>query len=57
MAVFKQVDNILGILRQLVKGAGQGLFGNAVFFDTVFPNTAKENDVLYNSDDGQTYAI
>ena len=51
MATIKQTDNIIGLLRQLVKGAGGGLFGNAIFFDIAFPNPslAKANDVFINT--------
>lgn len=44
MAVIRQVNDIISLLRELVKGAGQGLFGNAIFFDEQ-PVTAKPNDI------------
>jgi hypothetical protein len=44
MATIQQTNEILGLLRELVKGAGQGLFGNAIFFDEQ-PVTAKPNDI------------
>jgi hypothetical protein len=59
MSTIKQTDDIIGLLRQLLKGAGGGLFGNAIFFDIAFPNPslAKANDVFINTNTLVVYQL